>query len=360
MDKSVLISGKFEWLFNPRLRPWLHLVFWLFFYMDMVFELAFASYMDEYQATTYVLQLGLDILLVYGNNYILMPLLLFRNKNKSYLAWILGMLLVLVSMNYYLQNYLLFEYFYEASYWTENEGTDIQIATFLNVFAFQASILGAGAGIKLFKLFLKDRFRLQHLEVAQLESELSHLKEQLNPHFLFNALNNIYVLTKIDPEKAQETIELLSELLRYQLYQTTRSRVPLQEELDYLEAFLAMEKIRKRDMQVSFEVEGATHDKFIAPLLLITFIENAVKHGISAAGTGWIHIHIAIRGQQLEGVVENSLIADAAKTTPGIGLDNLRRRLSLIYPGTHRIQTEIRADCFRASLSLPLDGPGSA
>jgi LytS/YehU family sensor histidine kinase len=295
------------------------------------------------------------MLLVYGNNYWFMPRLLMRNKNSAYLISMGVLLLTLVCINYYMQNDWLFTYFYEQPFWTAEDGYDVRIATFLNIFAFQASILGAGAGIKLFKLFLQDRFRLQNMEILQLESELSHLKEQLNPHFLFNALNNIYVLTKIDPEKAQETIELLSELLRYQLYQSDQSRVPLADELVYLEAFLAMEKIRKKDMQVSFVVEGDTRDKWIAPLMLITFIENAVKHGISAAGEGWIAIKVRVDGDLLDLEVENSLNPEAATHSPGIGLQNLQRRLALSYPDTHKIRAETQRDRYLATLSLELD-----
>lgn len=148
---------------------------------------------------------------------------------------------------------------------------------------------------------------------------------------------------------------MLSELLRYQLYQSDQSRVPLADELVYLEAFLAMEIIRKKDMQVSFVVEGDTRDKWIAPLMLITFIENAVKHGISAAGEGWIAIKVRVDGDLLDLEVENSLNPEAATHSPGIGLQNLQRRLALSYPDTHKIRAETQRDRYLATLSLELD-----
>ena len=355
MKKSKLLSSKFRVLFKPGLRYVFHVLFWLFFYLDMLFDLFFSGFADAYMLLTYLLQLLLDMILVYGNNYLFMPGLLLQNKNKAYLLTMFALLLGLVLVNVYLQQYLLFDYFYGVSYWEPEEGLSDRISAYLNIFSFQASILGAGAGIKLFKMFLQDRFRLQNMEISQLESELSHLKAQLNPHFLFNALNNIYVLTKIDAEKAQRAIELLSGLLRYQLYESTLERVPLQNELDYLEAFLQMEKIRKKDMRLEFEVEGDTDNKYIAPLMLITFIENAVKHGISSAGTGWIHIHIRIDQDKFLFKVENSLNVEKTQRDKGIGLDNLRRRLSLIYPESHQIEIRKEGQSYFASLSLTLD-----
>ncbi len=354
MERSRLIISKFQWLFNKRLRIWYHVLFWMFFYLDMVFDLAFADYFDEYLLITYVLQLVLDMFLVYANNYLLLPRLLFRNKNLLYLLVVFSLLLILVSLNYYLQYFFLFEYFYDELFWTPEEGWMDRLSTFLNVFSFQASIIGAGSGIKIFKIFLQDRFRMQNMEIAQLESELNQLKAQLNPHFLFNALNNIYVLTKIDQEKAQEAIELLSGLLRYQLYECTRPEVPLENELEYLRAFIQMEKIRKKDMKVDFQLEGSPEGKFIAPLLLITFIENAVKHGVSAAGSGWIRIRISV-GTTFSMTVENSLNPERKMSKGGIGLKNLERRLSLIYPQNHRIKTEMQADRYFAWLEIALD-----
>lgn len=344
-------SHHFRWLFEPRLRLFWHLAFWLFFYLDMAYDLVFGLTTDAYTRWTYLLQLSIDVMLVYSNNYLLIPRLLFRQKTRKYLLFSLGLLVSVVSVNCYLQYDYLWNYFYQESFWTDTEGLAEKWSIYLNVFSFQASILGTGIGINIFKKFIQGQLHIENLEVAQLQSELTYLKAQLDPHFLFNALNNIHVLTKIQPESATHAVELLSELLRYQLYECRQKTVPLENEVSYLHAYLDMERIRKHGISIEFDIKGSIHHQVIPPLLLITFVENAVKHGITPTGAGWIRIYLQTEpGFVFE--VRNSIPASTKKETHGVGLDNLSRRLQLLYPQRHQLETRTEDGVFIARLTL--------
>lgn len=344
-------SHHFRWLFEPRLRLFWHLAFWLFFYLDMAYDLVFGLTTDAYTRWTYLLQLSIDVMLVYSNNYLLIPRLLFRQKTRKYLLFSLGLLVSVVSVNCYLQYDYLWNYFYQESFWTDTEGLAEKWSIYLNVFSFQASILGTGIGINIFKKFIQGQLHIENLEVAQLQSELTYLKAQLDPHFLFNALNNIHVLTKIQPESATHAVELLSELLRYQLYECRQKTVPLENEVSYLHAYLDMERIRKHGISIEFDIKGSIHHQVIPPLLLITFVENAVKHGITPTGAGWIKIYLQTEPSFLF-EVRNSIPASTKKETHGVGLDNLSRRLQLLYPQRHQLETRTEDGVFIARLTL--------
>lgn len=346
-----LASHHFRWLFEPRLRVFWHLSFWVFFYLDMLYDLVFGLATDDYTRWTYLLQLSIDVLLVYSNNYLLIPRLLFRQKTRLYILVSLGLLVSVVSVNCFLQYDYLWTYFYHESFWTDTEGLAAKWSVYLNVFSFQASILGTGIGINIFKKFIQGQIHIKNMEVAQLQSELTYLKAQLDPHFLFNALNNIHVLTKIQPEKATVAIELLSELLRYQLYECRQKTVPLENEISYLNAYLDMERIRKHGISIDFEIKGSVQSYSIPPLLLITFVENAVKHGITPVGSGWIKIFLQTEPAFVF-EVRNSLPSIPKTSTPGVGLDNLSRRLSLLYPNGHQMETRTEDGVFIARLSL--------
>jgi LytS/YehU family sensor histidine kinase len=191
------------------------------------------------------------------------------------------------------------------------------------------------------KWYLSEQER-QQLKHEKLEAELKYLKAQIHPHFLFNTLNNLYSLTITNSKKAPEIVYKLSQLMSYMLYDSNKPFVPLQKEIDYIENYITLEKIRYADrLDVSLNILNNIDHIQIAPLLILPFIENSFKHGVANdIGKVWVHINILVSDGQLIIKVENSkaMSEDSAVPESGIGLSNVKKRLALIYKDRYSLQ----------------------
>ncbi len=209
--------------------------------------------------------------------------------------------------------------------------------------------------IKITQRWFKAETQRKEAENKNLESELLHLKYQLQPHFFFNSLNNIYSLVSISPERAQEAIHNLSKLMRYLLYETGVKNVKLSEELLFLKQYIQLMELRLTDKtKVTVQIPEVPNSYQIAPLLFLPLIENAYKHSISATYSSFIHFEITITGDKLCFIAENSNFpkTDLDKSGSGIGLENLKKRLNLLYPQQHQFKTGILNEVFRAELII--------
>lgn len=196
-------------------------------------------------------------------------------------------------------------------------------------------------------------------EQARTQAELQNLRNQLNPHFLFNTLNNIYALIAIGPDRAQEAVLQLSGLLRHVLYEKNGERVPLAKELAFMRSYVELMSLRLPSsvrLKVDMVDAAATQGLTIAPLLFITLIENAFKHGVSADAPSFVDISLTVTpdGNGVHGRIVNSYFPkrDNDRSGSGIGLENLRRRLGLLYPGRYSLRTEREGDCFVAEMTV--------
>lgn len=200
----------------------------------------------------------------------------------------------------------------------------------------------------------KQNTRIMALEQEKARTELDLLKQQLNPHFFFNTLNNLYALSLQRSNKAPESILQLSELMRYVIYKGQEERVPLTEELKYIEDYMRLQQIRlKHTPDIRLEQATDQEQVYIAPMLLIILVENAFKHGIEPGGEdAWLHMQLRCTQQHLYFVCENSF--EEQPQQPGIGLLNLQKRLALLYPGKHQFRTEVKNHTFKAELEIDL------
>ncbi|WP_170299280.1 sensor histidine kinase [Larkinella terrae] len=197
----------------------------------------------------------------------------------------------------------------------------------------------------------------QQLVIANQNVELKSLKDQIHPHFLFNTLNNLYGLTRQDPQKAGEVVLRLSQLMQYMLYEGNMPLVPLRKEVDYLQNYLALERIRYgKQVHLSFQVSGNTDSFQIAPLILLPFVENAFKHGISQQlDDAWLQIQLTANASELVFKVENSKPEGSdSPPTNGLGLPNVIKRLQLLYPGRHQLRQLNGAGTYLITLTLEL------
>ncbi len=187
-------------------------------------------------------------------------------------------------------------------------------------------------------------------------SELALLRTQINPHFFFNTLNNIYSLVYKKSDDAPEAVMKLSSIMRYMLYDATTDKVLLEKEVEYLKSFIELEKLRIRHPDfVDLNISGTVEDRTIAPMLLIPFVENALKHGSKSMGSPGIWITLQVEPEQIIFAVSNfkrknnSALKDPSK---GIGLINVRRRLNLLYPGKHKLEIIEEEEFYRVNLIL--------
>jgi two-component system, LytTR family, sensor kinase len=206
-------------------------------------------------------------------------------------------------------------------------------------------------------IFAKDKEQeALDLRSEKLEAEMKFLKSQINPHFLFNALNNIYTQTLLKRDDAAENLLKLSAMLRYVLYDCSVAFVPLRKELEYIRNFIDLFRLKdSAGIDVRLSLDESRPERQVAPLLFVPLIENAFKHSdVETIGKGWVEIMLKNEAQQIVFTVKNSLSANplSKDKTGGIGLDNVRRQLELVYPGRHRLQIEAGADYFFVQLTL--------
>ncbi len=201
----------------------------------------------------------------------------------------------------------------------------------------------------------------QQLLTQNMQSELRFLKSQINPHFLFNTLNNLYALTLRKSDRAPEIVLKLSEIMRYMLYECNERRVLLSKEVQYIHNYLDLERLRQtRDVDISFVAEGRISEQMVAPLLFIPFLENSFKHGLNHAvqGNGFVRLALRVQDEDLEFIIENSKADHVPRQehprSGGIGLVNVRQRLQLLYPENHVLEIADEPRRYRVTLHLKL------
>lgn len=214
--------------------------------------------------------------------------------------------------------------------------------------------------LKITKEWFLQQAVQKDLENKNLQSELSFLKSQINPHFLFNTLNSLYALTLKKSDKAPEIVLRLSEMMRYMLYKSNEKKVPLEQEINYIQNYLALEQTRYGDKaRIEFECAGDAPTNYnIAPLLFITFLENSFKHGLSQSITqGFVECLLYIEDNTIDLTIQNSKTTekDERYFQGGIGLVNVKRRLELIYPDKYTLDIHETEDVYLVNLKINLD-----
>ena len=235
--------------------------------------------------------------------------------------------------------------------------TNMWIGFFSGMFMFfllNCIVAAIAIGIRHFIRTRQIRQQLKDEQAKHTEAELAWLKNQINPHFLFNTLNNISSLTQIDPDAAQDAIAQLSDLLRYAMYETNKKTVPISGEVEFMRNYISLMKLRcneKTEVKTTFEVQ---QDVEIAPLLFISLIENAFKHGVSSNRSSVIDIHLKQQNNSIVFTCDNTNYPkdDADRSGSGIGLENTRRRLDLMYAGRYTWQKWLENDIYHVYIKL--------
>lgn len=237
--------------------------------------------------------------------------------------------------------------------------TDKESVIFLEAYPTSMGVLVLLYYVVLFILgvfwFTKQVISFFKLKNEKSKTELLHLKSQVNPHFFFNTLNNLYGLVGTDTKKAQELILKLSDMMRYSIYEGEKDVVTLKEEVDYLKNYIELHKMRyHKEIDVKFEVQ-IEDDYKVMPLLYIILLENAFKHGVeNLNGGAFVHISIKAKDSKVFFEIENNFDTTQPKEDNGIGLKNLKRRLELVYPKKHTLSFSTTENKYKAQLTLQL------
>lgn len=218
-------------------------------------------------------------------------------------------------------------------------------------------LMGMNLGVKLYFRSQEDADILSQIEKHALERQLQYLKYQVNPHFFMNTLNNIHALVDIDPERAKTSIVELSKLMRYVLYEGNNKLTPLSREVQFLNNYVRLMSMRYSDnVRISLDVPEILPDSLLPPLLLVIFVENAFKHGISYRNKSFVEISLKPQADRLLFSCRNSRpeIKHDENMKGGVGLSNVRRRLDLLFPGNYTLDIKEQEDTYTVCLDIPL------
>lgn len=238
----------------------------------------------------------------------------------------------------------------------ENTTPSFRVFGFFNHIVASILISGFAMGLAVLEKLKQNEEKQKELEKEKLNSELAFLKNQVSPHFFFNTLNNIYSLIGIDGPTAQDSVLKLSKLMRYLLYESEHGETQMSHEIDFMNNYIDLMKLRLNS-KVALQIDLPTDfsDFTIPPLLFVPFIENAFKHGISYRDRSFIIIRMTIEDEEINFVAENSIgqsIQTEAMQHSGIGLENVRKRLALLFPGKHKLKIDKKESIFRVELSI--------
>jgi len=295
----------------------------------------------------FIIHVLLFVSIFYSNYLIFIPHFLSKRKFILYIGAIIICIALLVIINNIFSSNIL----------PEEAAPNIHKTRFrASLVFFSVFLIAVSTSIKVTQNWYYNEKQKNIIKNEKLNSELSFLKSQVNPHFLFNTLNNIYSLANRKSEYTADAIMKLSHLMRYMLYEAKKETVSLQYEINYLVDYIELQKLRMPDKsKVIFNIDSIEIEKEIEPMLLIPFVENAFKHGDIFSENAKIEIQLRINENELYFKVENNidkkLISEKDKGS-GIGLNNLKKRLELLYPDNHEFFTETKNDIFTSVLNI--------
>ena len=290
-------------------------------------------------------------LIVYFNLYYLIPNYLTKKKFLTYSGLLVLATIIITPIKVIL---LYFKFF------SVPEAQQDLLANMNYHFLTTFFIASSSTIFKIITDWVKHLREKQELQTQTMQSELRFLKSQINPHFLFNTLNNLYALTLKKSDKAPEIVIKLSEMMRYMLYECNEKYVLLSKEVNYLRNYLDLERLRQgKNVQINFEVKGSISNQQIAPLMFIPFLENSFKHGLNNhIQHGFVNIYMNVENHRIDFFIENSkaeaLPLQNHRRSGGIGLVNVKKRLNLLYPNQYELNIDDNPKTYAVTLHLEL------
>lgn len=347
-----------------------HITIWTFFILTSLiqfYESPFRINNDFY------VQWGTGIILFYLNYFYLVPVLLLEKKYWLYFIFVLALILLfmIIRINYFIPefNHLRMQNMMPPKMMTEEAKMFLKEGRMkvrphkqplffkIGPSFFYLLITTISAIIRTLTEFYQNQQNKLIAETHRTNTELNYLRKQTNPHFLFNSLNSIYSLAHKKSDLVPDAIVTLSELMRYMLYETDNKTVALEKEINYIQNYIELQKLRLNNIEdIVINIHGDPKNKFIEPLLLISFIENAFKYGTDYKGAAHVKIKIIIIENDLDFWTENTIENyEKDPENSGIGLANIQNRLDLLYPNAHELTIKQDSQYYRVHLNLKLD-----
>ncbi len=349
-QQSAQVAKHTESLFE-RLPSWIvHVVLWI-----AVFVLFVLVNPKEkglwFALTNEGIKIFLYTILVYVNLLYLIPQLL---KKQKFILYALASVLLIIGIT----QVMFIVFYFKFIGMPEEQMLLKQDQIYLYILHFLLLSISTIFSIST-EWYRQQRERIE-LENRNMSTELQFLKSQINPHFLFNTLNNLYALTLKKSDSAPEVVLKLSEMMRYMLYESNETKVPLASEISFIQNYLDLENIRQGgSSEITMHIKGNPNGHEIAPLLFIPFIENAVKHGLNKTRDGQVQIVMQISDEEVNFKIQNPMVDEDKETldkhSGGIGLINVKRRLSLLYPKHHTIRLRQRDQVYYVELNIQLN-----
>lgn len=331
----------------------LHLLFWCVYLSFFVYQISFRPFGPERSAGELAIDAGFHMLTLmaaaYLNYFYFFPRFLVHRKLWRYLLEFALPFAAIVAVMVAGKRYIVLEHREAFRFMYEARFSVFMVMNTLTVVLFVAML-------KFVEVWLELDARRKALENEKLTAELRFLKAQINPHFLFNTLNNLYYLAFTQSPNTPEVIAKLAQMMRYMIYDSNHATVPLGKEIEYMENYISLEKLRlNQQIPIDLTIEGDPTPHQIVPLILIAFLENAFKHGISNNATqAWIQVRVHMQANKLVYSIKNSKKAGNTAEHSGFGLQNVRRRLDLSYPDQYTLDIHDEPDQYTVQLSIQL------
>ncbi|OFY64474.1 MAG: hypothetical protein A2Y71_05460 [Bacteroidetes bacterium RBG_13_42_15] len=349
---------------GPKIRVVLHILVWAILLALPLYSVKRLQFSSDFLLIYYSYTI-INGLLFYANYLLLIPKLFFRKRRISYYLSALA-LIVCFYFVADISNNIVIGYLEKKN----PEGLERRLppprgmrlrvpVAGPHVMGYVSSsllIVFLSLGVKVLERQSRIEKMQEEMEKAKLNAELAFLKNQISPHFFFNTLNNIYSLIDINAEDSQKAVLKLSKLMRYLLYESEQGDTKLSYEIDFMKNYIDLMKLRMSEkVSLAVDFPEVNDDISIPPLLFIPFIENAFKHGITTRGRSFINIGLSSTSEVLIFKCSNSIAGKGPEDRqPGIGLENVKKRLALLFPGKHDLFIDKHDDEFRVLLNIKL------
>ncbi len=340
--------------YNNQIALKYHFLFWIGYFM--INFIRWGSYFGDYMYSlkSNLVEFPIHIVLTYFNIFYLIPKFVLKRK---FLSYIVSLILALATV-YVVRTGLNF-YLVTENIWPEAVGNQnaFSFNHILAVIIGELYVVALVTAIKLTVDWITVRKKNESLRELQLQTELKYLKSQIQPHFFFNTLNNLYALIIEKSEKAPDVVLKLSEIMQYVIYDVKEAKIGLLNEINYINSYLELEELRHGNKVTSkIEIKGDIDDITIPPLLLLPFIENCFKHGFKNNDDITLKIYFEnLKNEQLIFKAENNFnLHNKVTKKHGIGIENIRRRLELLYKNKYSLETKIIDNTYNVILKIPI------
>lgn len=331
-----------------------HVLFWLAYFLFNV--LRWGSYFNDYwySLKSNLVEFPIHIIVVYINVYYLIPKMILRKRYQAYLLSLAGMLAMVYLLRTGL-NYLLVT----KDIWPEAEsvGNFMQLNHVVAVVLGELYVIGFVSAIKLLIDWAFEKHRNEELARLQLSTELKFLRTQIQPHFFFNTLNNLYALTLTKSDHAPQLVIKISDMMHYVIYDVNSAKAYLLEEINYINNYIDISRLRfDEQVNIETEISGDIEEVKVPPLLFLTFIENSFKHGLNNSDTVTINMGFeVVDSDYLIFRLSNSFNQESSVVSEnGIGIANAKRKLSLLFANNYVLETSVKEGMYHLFLKIPI------